>query len=107
MMSLVDKKNDTIYVNCTGPYILYIDVCYKSLSDEETRGMLQLQVVGSTTPVSSLALNASHEVCRGLHSIAYLRAREQASLYFHCTDGFKIKNVTVNLSYLLGGRCEY
>ncbi|KAI3368318.1 hypothetical protein L3Q82_008031 [Scortum barcoo] len=97
MMSLVDEKNDMIYVNCTGPYILYTDVCYKSMSKEETRGMLQLQVQGSSTPVSSLALNTSHEVCRGLHSIAYLKATQQASLYFYCTDGFKIKNVTQNV----------
>lgn len=105
-MSLVGK-NDRIYVNCTGPYVLYMDVCYKSLREYETRGSLKLQVVGSKTPVWSVNLTTLHEVCRGLHSITYLRAMEEASLYLYVTDGFKVKNVTVGLSHLLGSRCDY
>lgn len=106
-MGLANKNNDSIYVNCTGPYVLYMDVCYKSLHEKEAKGILELQVVGSETPVSSVTLNASQEVCRGLSSIAYLRAKEEASLHLYFTDGFKVKNVTVGLSYLLGTRCEF
>lgn len=106
-MGLVDKSSDRIYINCTGPYILYMDVCYKSLRQYETSGALQLQVVGSKTPVCSFNLTASHEVCRGLHSTAYLRAQEQAHLHLYVTKGFKVKNVTVGLSYLLGSRCDF
>ncbi|XP_051233626.1 uncharacterized protein LOC127350762 [Dicentrarchus labrax] len=107
-MGLVAKKNDTIGINCTGPYILYMEVCYKGMNQpKEAHGTLELRVEGSNTSVSSVNLTASHEVCRGLHSIAYLRANERASLHLNCTDDFKVKNVTVGLSYLLGSQCRY
>ncbi|CAK6974876.1 uncharacterized protein LOC113151989 [Scomber scombrus] len=40
MMSLADKK---IFINCTGPYILYMDVCYKSIGEQVATGILELQ----------------------------------------------------------------
>lgn len=101
-MGLADGRNQEILVNCTGPYVLYVDVCYLSLTEEEITGTLQLQVAGSGTPVSSFTLQASREVCRGLHSLAYLRASEQASLHLVAREEFKIKRATVGLSYLLG-----
>ncbi|GLD46296.1 uncharacterized protein AKAME5_002700900 [Lates japonicus] len=104
-MSLADEKNDTIKISCTGPYVVYIDVCYKSLSSgEELTGILQLQVVGSETPVSNFTLQtrSADLVCRGLSSIAYLRKEEKASLHLYLKDGFKIKSATVGLTYLWG-----
>lgn len=102
-MSLADEKNDTIKISCTGPYVVYIDVCYKSLTKgEERTGILQLQVVGSETRVNNFTLQTADEVCRGLSSIAYLRKEEKASLHLYVKDGFKIKNATVGLSYLWG-----
>lgn len=101
------REKDWIHINCTGPYILYVDVCYLSMHEPESRGYLQLQVMGQTTPASSFTLNAtSQKVCRGLHSIVYLRAKEQASLYLTVTGGFKVKTLSVGLSYLLG-QCDY
>ncbi|XP_031724111.1 uncharacterized protein LOC116394885 [Anarrhichthys ocellatus] len=107
MMSLAGENKDQIYVNCTGPYVLYMYLCYKDKDETEASGLLQLQVVGRKAPVSSFPLNASHEVCRGLHSIAYLRDKETLSLQLNCTAGFKIKTVTVGLSYMLGSQCQF
>lgn len=103
-MSKVDNK---IYVNCTGPYILYMDVCYRSLNKETITGILQLEVVGRTTPVISFNLTTSGEDCTVLHSILYLRVKEQASLHIYAKESFKIKNATLGLNYLLGARCEH
>lgn len=104
-MNLAEQKNDSIHIHCTGPYVFYMYVCYNSLRAHETSGYLQLRV--KETPVISINLSTTHEVCRGLHHIAYLGAREQASLYLHVTDGFKVKNLTVGLNYLLGRQCDY
>ncbi|KAK5907347.1 hypothetical protein CesoFtcFv8_005210 [Champsocephalus esox] len=38
MMSLADGKNDAIYIKCTGPYVLYMKVCYKSMDGTKTGG---------------------------------------------------------------------
>ncbi|KAA8589276.1 hypothetical protein FQN60_012641 [Etheostoma spectabile] len=105
MMSLGVEERDKIYVNCTGPYVFYMKVCY--LGAKEASGTLELRVVGEERPVSSFRLNASHEVCRGLHSIAYLTREDKVSLHLNSTDGFKIKNAIVGLNYLLGKRCEF
>ncbi|CAB1452747.1 unnamed protein product [Pleuronectes platessa] len=102
MMSLVDEQNQRILVNCTGPYVLYVDVCYQNLNLGNSTGFLQLLVEGSNTPVSSFTLQASREVCRGLHCIVFLRAKERASLHLLADEGFQIKNATVGLNYLLG-----
>ncbi|KAG8003533.1 hypothetical protein GBF38_018706 [Nibea albiflora] len=96
--------NDKISIKCTGPYVLYMYACYLSLDNQEGSGILQLQV--ESVPVASIMMNASNVVCRGLHSIAYLKEKDQTSLQLYSTEGFKIKNVTVGLSYLLGTRCE-
>ncbi|KAM7388510.1 hypothetical protein PAMP_024680 [Pampus punctatissimus] len=106
MMGLADKKKTKIYVRCTGPYILYMDVCHKSMDNQVANGTLELQVVGRETLIR-FQLHEAHEVCRGLHSIVYLRAKEEATLSLNTTVGFKIKNVTVGLNYVLGKRCDY
>ncbi|KAK1896401.1 Movement protein TGB2 [Dissostichus eleginoides] len=110
MMSLADGKNDKIHIECTGPYVLYMEVCYKSMDGTETGGVMELQVLGRDTPrVSSFSLHASHEVsvCKGLHSTAYLSNKEEASLHLYPMEGFRFESMTVGLSYLLGSRCEY
>lgn len=107
-MNLTGEK-DTISISCTGPYVLYMDACYMSMLPKlESRGYLQLRLVGQKTPASSFTLNATSEkVCRGLHSTVYLRATEQASLHLTVTGSFKVKTVSVALSYLLGGQCDF
>ncbi|KAG7514291.1 hypothetical protein JOB18_029891 [Solea senegalensis] len=110
-MSRADGNAGMIIINCTGPYVLYIDLCYKSLDLEKghlnTTGTLQLQVKGSGTPRSSFRLQASHvKVCRGLHSIAFLRAKEQASLHLYSDRSFVMSELTVGLSYLLGTEAQ-
>lgn len=100
-------KNDRIEIRCTGPYVLYMNVCYKSLRDHETRGYLQLQVNGQKIPESSITLTATDDICTGLVRTVYLRANEQASLYLYVTDGFKVKTLSVGLSYLLGSLCNF
>lgn len=102
MMGFADKK---IYINCTGPYILYMDVCYTSIGGKQASGTLELQVVGKH-PVMNFTLQASYEVCGWHQSIVYLREQEAASLYLRSTEQFKIKNMTMGLSFLLG-KCEY
>lgn len=105
-MDLVGR--DKISVSCTGPYVLYMYLCYKSLQEhQETRGSLQLQVAGKETPLSSFNLTVLHEVCNGYHSIAYLVEGEKASLHLYREGMFKVKNVTVGLRYLLGSQCVY
>lgn len=103
----MSKVEDKIYINCTGPYILYMDVCYRSLNKKEITGILQLEVVERKTTVTSFNLTTSDEDCGVLHSIVYLRAKDQASLHIYAEVSFKIKNATLGLNYLLGTRCEY
>lgn len=107
-MNLTEEK-DTIHISCTGPYVLYVDVCFYSMRDRRARGNLQLRVKGQKTSASSLdALDAtSQRVCRALHSTVYLRARERASLYLTIHGSFKVKTASVGLSYLLGGQCDF
>lgn len=102
-MGLVNKK---IYINCTGPYILYMDVCYMSLSDVEAEGTLQVKVEGKD-PLVNFTLHALNEVCRGLQSIVYFRVKDEAYLDLYSSNTFKIKNMTMGLSYLLGRRCDF
>lgn len=102
-------RNDRIAVICTGPYILYMDVCFKSLHSRGGIGYLRLLVMGEETPLSSTTLNTSNGdlVCQGHQSTVYLRARQQASLYLCTPNMFKIKTVTLGLHYLLGSQCYY
>ena len=108
-MSLVGKSSDRIYINCTGPYVFYMDVCYKNLNKkkENATGRLQLQVERSNTSPSVFNLTTMQEECTGHHTTVYLRATDEASLYLYVMDGFKVKNVTVGLSCLLGRRCDF
>lgn len=106
-MNLTEEK-DTIHISCTGPYVLYVDVCFNSMRDPRARGYLQLRVKGQKTLASSFALDAtSQKVCTALHSTVYLRARERASLYLTVHGSFKVKTASVGLSYLLGGQCDF
>lgn len=104
MMSLIDNK---VSINCTGPYIWYMDVCYKSLTNVNVSGTLLLQVEVEVegkkqkTTASSIILHTSGEDCRGLHSIVYLSVNEMASVEVSAGDEFKIKEATLGLSYLL------
>lgn len=101
-------KNDKIYISCTGPYVLYMYVCYVRMDDHESIGKLQLRVMGQKTLASSHTLNAtSQKVCEGLHSTVYLRAKEQASLHLTVTGSFKVKKAVVALSSLLGDKCDF
>ncbi|KAM8875871.1 uncharacterized protein AB9W97_016426 [Spinachia spinachia] len=106
MMSLVPEEKGQIQVKCTGPYVLYLYLCYKDRDQGGALGTLELCVEGRVAPASSFALHAFGEVCRGLHSTAYLRDKERLRLRLTSSPGFKVKNVTVALSYLLGSRCQ-
>ncbi|KAK5869982.1 hypothetical protein PBY51_024653 [Eleginops maclovinus] len=109
MMSLANGKKDKIYINCTGPYVLYMNLCYTTMNEQEFEVNLQLQVPGRL--VSNFSLNAERRGqqldCRGLQSTAYLRRNEEASLHVYTLNGFVFKTVTVGLNYLLGSRCDY
>lgn len=106
----VNTDKHKIDITCKGPYIWYMDLCYKSLSF--TSGMVQtgiLQLKMDDTVVSNVTLTVSDalDVCRGHQSVVYLRANTKSSLDLNGAKGFKLLNVTVGLSYLLGGRCEF
>lgn len=104
----VNNKKNKIDITCKGPYIWYMDVCYKSLTNGMvTTGILQLKM--DDTVVSNVTLTVSDvlDVCRGHQSVVYLRANTKSSLDLNQIDGFKVLNVTVGLSYLLGKRCEF
>ncbi|KAF3691136.1 hypothetical protein EXN66_Car006810 [Channa argus] len=99
-------SGNKIDVKCTGPYILYMDVCYSNTGEVDT-GILQLQVEGSTTPATSFPLQTSGEDCRGLHSIVFLRAGDKASVHWYASAYIKIKSASLGLSYLLGSQCYF
>uniref|UniRef100_A0A1A8L0D8 TNF family profile domain-containing protein n=2 Tax=Nothobranchius pienaari TaxID=704102 RepID=A0A1A8L0D8_9TELE len=105
---LLGEGKDTISINCTGPYVWYMYVCYQA---KDSRGTLELQVRGSRDPpVSSFSLNATHDaaskdICRGLHSLVYFRNKQVASVRLYSTTGFIFRNVTMGLTYLLGNIC--
>lgn len=107
MMSVAGDNNDTVHISCTGPYILDVELCYKRLDPgtEERSGVLQLQVEGRGSPASTFHLRASKEVCRGLHNVTYLWAKDRVTLRLY-TDELKITQATVGLSYLLGSQCD-
>ncbi|XP_077390287.1 uncharacterized protein LOC144026966 [Festucalex cinctus] len=106
LMHLADERHSKIAVRCTGPYVLYADVCYLSL-EKNAGGTLRLHAAGRATPLWAFCLAGRREACEALHAVAYLRSGEKAELDLRATGRFKIKNVTVGLSYLLGGRCEF
>lgn len=100
-MHLIGEKNETIYVNCTGPYILYINTCYMSLNEgENATGVLLLQEERVT--ISTFTMQTSDKVCRGLHNIVYLKSKKQISLHLKSSQLFIMKEVTVGFTYMLG-----
>ncbi|TKS74785.1 hypothetical protein D9C73_008868 [Collichthys lucidus] len=46
---------DKISIKCTGPYVLYMYACYRSMDSANVTGMLQLQVVESV-PIASVMM---------------------------------------------------
>lgn len=108
-MRVTGQKNDRIYINCTGPYLLYMEACYTNMMvpKNETNGTLELRMESSKTPLISFNMATSTAVCTGHHGIAYFKAKEQASLYLYASDEFKVKNLTIGLSYLRGSHCVY
>lgn len=105
-MELSDKS--WIHIQCTGPYVLYMYVCYKSVEEESMgNGTLALKVVGSKDPRHTFKLQTRKEVCEGLHHIAYLSNKENVTLDLISSDNFMMKNASVGFSYLLGSRCEF
>lgn len=111
-MSVAGQKGDMIGINCAGPYLLHMYVCYASQDQKkksESQGILVLQVAeNGTAPLASFPMKASDKtMCMGLHSIVYLRASEQVSLNLYIFDDFKMKNLTVGLSLLLPGECDF
>lgn len=105
-MHLADERQSKIAVRCAGPYVLYADVCYRSL-ERGASGTLRLRSAGRAAPLCAFRLAGRHEACEALHAVAYLRAGDKAELDLQSTGRFKIKNVTVGLNYQLGGRCEF
>uniref|UniRef100_A0AAV2KTD3 TNF family profile domain-containing protein n=1 Tax=Knipowitschia caucasica TaxID=637954 RepID=A0AAV2KTD3_KNICA len=105
-MDLINGSH--IFVHCDGPYVVHMYVCFKS-TEGQANGTLQLGVADSEHPHCTFPLQThqQQEVCRGLHGITYLRAKNDASLKLVSTHNFRIKNITVGFNYLLGSRCEY
>lgn len=107
-MSVTGQKNDRIYINCTGPYLLYMEACYTNMEQQnETKGTLQLRVGSSETPLISFDMATSATVCRGHHGFAYFKAKDHASLHLYASNEFKVKNLTIGLSYLRGSQCVF
>lgn len=107
-MSVVGQTGDRIRIECTGPYLLHMDVCHRSMDHRRSRGTLELRLAeGGTAPLASFPMHASsNQTCTRLHAIIYLRQSEQVSLSLYVFDEFKMKNLTVGLSLLLPGECR-
>ncbi|KAK7888965.1 hypothetical protein WMY93_024525 [Mugilogobius chulae] len=95
-----------ISTKCRGPYVWHMYVCYLSFQGQ-ANGTLELQVAGSTDPVSTVHLQAhdDSQVCRGLQTLTYLSNKEEVTLRLY-SENFKIKEMTVGFNYLLS-KCDY
>ncbi|XP_055778849.1 uncharacterized protein LOC129855331 isoform X1 [Salvelinus fontinalis] len=98
-----------IQVRCTGPYILYMEVCSEGLDGQLGNGTLELRE--GSRELASFSLQAREEDCRDslLHQTVYLRKEEIATLHF-TSKGKKnlvVKNLTLGLHYLLGTQCQH
>ncbi|XP_023195576.1 uncharacterized protein LOC111609735 [Xiphophorus maculatus] len=104
----LQNNNGNVTIRCTGPYVWHMQGCYESMGNTaNVSGSLTL-LVKHTLPVSSFAMDATRDVvCRGLHSIVYLVAEDVARFRFSSQTGFRMVNVSMGLSYLLGNKCEY
>lgn len=104
-MSVVGR--DRISINCTGPYLLHMHVCHKSMVNRVSEGTLALRLAeDGAAPLASFSVNAtSSEACMRLHGIIYLRQSEQVVLSLYVFDDFKMVNLTVGLNLLLPGEC--
>lgn len=104
-MSVPEPTRDRIRVDCTGPYLVHMHVCHRSMEKSASRGTLALQPAdGGAAPLASFSMNASFALtCSLLHDIVYLREKEQVSLNMYLLDDFKMVNLTVGLSLLVPG----
>ncbi|XP_054900695.1 uncharacterized protein LOC129369377 [Poeciliopsis prolifica] len=104
----LQNNNGNVTISCTGPYVWHMRSCYEKMGNSSNvSGNLTL-LVKRTLPVSSFAMNATQErVCRGLQSIVYLVAEDVIRFRFSSEKGFRMLNVSMGLSYLLGNKCEY
>ncbi|XP_043986280.1 uncharacterized protein LOC122839077 isoform X2 [Gambusia affinis] len=104
----LQNNNGNVTIRCTGPYLWHMQGCYENMGKTtNVSGNLTL-LVKQTLPVSSIAMDAAQDVvCRGLYSIVYLVAEDVARFRFSSQKGFRMVNVSMGLSYLLGNKCEY
>lgn len=98
-----------IQVRCTGPYMLYMEVCSEGLDGLLGNGTLELRE--GSRELASFSLQAREEDCRHshLHQTVYLRKGEIATLHF-TSKGKKslvVKKLTLGLHYLLGTQCQH
>ncbi|KAM8744989.1 uncharacterized protein AB9X84_016397 [Acanthopagrus schlegelii] len=108
LMSLDAKEKGVFYINCTGPYILYMDLCYMSMEGKEANGTLRL-LDGKENPETLFAMNSSSEECKDtvLQKTVFIKEKGKARLQLESRGRFKLKNLTVGLSSLLGRQCLF
>ncbi|CAL8254697.1 unnamed protein product [Merluccius merluccius] len=98
-----------IYISCSGPYLLHMDVCFRGLDNKDGQGKLELLVAaaGQQASLASFPLEGKSKVnCKGLHTTVYLRSKEEATLHFSSEgNNLKIKNIMLGLHYQLGRQC--
>lgn len=106
-MSVVGQRGDRIRIDCTGSYLLHLDVCHRSMENRESRGTLALRSAeGGAAPLVWFSLKASsNQTCTDLHDIIYLRQSEQVGLQLYVFDNFKMISLTAGLSLLTPGEC--
>ncbi|KAK6308936.1 hypothetical protein J4Q44_G00203990 [Coregonus suidteri] len=104
-MNLSDDSG--IQVRCTGPYMLYMEVCSEGLDGQSGNGTLELRV--GNRKLASFSLQAREEDCRDSHQTVYLRKGEIATLYFTSKGkkNLEVKKLTLGLHYLLGTQCQH
>ena len=108
LMSLDAKEKGVFYINCTGPYILYMDLCYMSMEGKEASGTLRL-LDGKENPETLFTMNSSSEECKDtvLQKTVFIKEKGKARLQLVSRGRFKLKNLTVGLSSLLGRQCLF
>lgn len=101
----MDVIEDKIKVHCNGPYVLYMEVCVKSLSNGTlASGSLEVHVEGHKPLVRGrfpLEAKGNEEDCRGHRSTVYLKLNESVTLRFYSEENLKVVQVNLGLRYLL------
>lgn len=106
----MNLSGDTgIQIRCTGPYMLYMEVCSEGLDGQLGNGTLELRE--GSRELASFSLQAREEDCRDslLHQTVYLRKGEIATLHFTSKgkNNLMVKKLTLGLHYLLGTQCQH